>query len=602
MSEIHHSKNVLTNARIDANGNFIVGDGNNITVINLKEAAQYKYLKAEIEKLNIRFERAKRRLEKDPEDSESQEELIEIDGERTQKQKDLETLKREVIKLADEFSRIPLNTERLRVAKEHFDKGEIKEARAVLDAEMMCKELDALLYEKQKAEVNSQNLADKANEYLILARLTAINFDLPDRFEATKNCFEQSLKAKRSAESIFTYAEFLQGHNQYTEAILLYEEGLIMYLPLSRANHQEGLSDEEWLSDVASVMNNLATLHCAINELGQAKLEYIKVLEIYQSLTIINSQGWLPYVANSLSNLANLHRVENEFEQAELEYEEALKILKVLSKDHAQIYLPDRARILNNLGVLHDHENKFEQAESEYGEALTIYRELAETNAQLWMPSVGMTLNNLGALHFVKEELERAECEFEEALKIRRNLTSLNPQSHLPDLAITLNNLGGLHRKKNEFEQAEKELKEALRIRRTLATINSQTYLPDVATTLSNLAEVYRSKKEMEKAEKLYKKALKIRRYLASATPKIYLPKLASILAKMSSFYLEDVPDKEKSLNYCKEVLLATAPFIEFLPAAQNSAREAMNVISNWGEDVEAFFDKINEERARDKK
>lgn len=209
MSEIKDSKNVVT-ARIDADGNVIVGDGNNITVINLKEAAQYKSLEADIEKLNKRLERAQKRLLKDPDDLDAQEELLEIDAERNEKQNNLETLKNEVVKLAEDFQRIPLDTERLRLAKRHFDAGEFEKARAVFDAETMGKELDALLREKerlnQKTAETQQNLNDKANEYLILARLTATNFDLPDRFEKTMDYFGQSLRAERNIENLFAYA------------------------------------------------------------------------------------------------------------------------------------------------------------------------------------------------------------------------------------------------------------------------------------------------------------------------------------------------------------------------------------------------------------
>ncbi len=176
MSEIEHSKNIV-NARIDADGNVIVGDGNNITVINLKEAAQYKHLEAEIEKLNTRFERTRQRIEKYPDDQELTVELLEIDEERSQKIKDRETLRQEVIKLAEDFARIPINTERLKRAKAYFEHGEFAEARAVLNAEVMGQELDALLEQKEtlsiKTQENQQSLSDKANEYMI--------FDVPER-------------------------------------------------------------------------------------------------------------------------------------------------------------------------------------------------------------------------------------------------------------------------------------------------------------------------------------------------------------------------------------------------------------------------------------
>lgn len=208
MSKIRDSKNIVTD-QIDADGNVIVGDGNTITVINLKEAAQYKSLEADIQKLNERFEKTKDKIEKYPDESDFKTELLEIDKERSQKQKDLETLKQEVLKLAEEFSRIPINTERLRLAKQHFDKGEFKEARAVLDSGMMEGELNSLLIQKvtlqSRSSENNQQLADKANEYLILAQLTAFDFDLPTRFEKTKEYFEKALLANRSIEIIFNY-------------------------------------------------------------------------------------------------------------------------------------------------------------------------------------------------------------------------------------------------------------------------------------------------------------------------------------------------------------------------------------------------------------
>ena len=323
MSEIKDSKNVVT-ARIDADGNVIVGDGNNITVINLKEAAQYKSLEADIEKLNKRLERAQKRLLKDPDDLDAQEEWLEIDAERNEKQNNLETLKNEVVKLAEDFQRIPLDTERLRLAKRHFDLGEFEKARAVFDAETMGKELDALLHEKvrlnQKTADNQQNLIDKANEYLILARLTATNFDLLDRFEKTMDYFGQSLRAERNIENLFAYAYFLHHHNQYSQAQPLYEESLQIRRQLAQQNPQT------YLPDVAMTLNNLASLYSAKNEFSQAQPLYEDALQIYRQLAQQNPQTYLPDVANTLNNLAILYKARNEFNQAQPLYEEALQI------------------------------------------------------------------------------------------------------------------------------------------------------------------------------------------------------------------------------------------------------------------------------------
>jgi hypothetical protein len=60
----------------------------------------------------------------------------------------LEDFKANVFRLHELFTRIPINTERLRKAKAHFDKGEFREADAVLKAEEIQQDVDRLHKEK----------------------------------------------------------------------------------------------------------------------------------------------------------------------------------------------------------------------------------------------------------------------------------------------------------------------------------------------------------------------------------------------------------------------------------------------------------------------
>ena len=303
MADIPTGKNIVA-ARIDADGNVIVGDGNNITVINLREAAQYKAIEADIQNLDDRFEKARAKAQKYPDDADFRVEMLQIDEERSKKQEDLETLKREVLKLADDFQRIPLNTERLRIAKGHFERGEFEAARAVLDAEKMGNELDALISEterlQQKTEENQQNRKDKANEFLILARLTATDFSLPDRYEKTVECFEQSLRAERNTENLFEYAKYLYDHKQFTPALRYYEEALRTYRELAEENPRA------YKPDVAMTLNNLAALQQAMNEHNHALANYEEALQIRRELAEENPRAYLPNVAKTLVNLGIL--------------------------------------------------------------------------------------------------------------------------------------------------------------------------------------------------------------------------------------------------------------------------------------------------------
>ncbi|MBD0254321.1 MAG: hypothetical protein ICV83_01275 [Cytophagales bacterium] len=255
---IENSKNVIAGS-IDAGGIVTVGD---TFVINLKEAAQYKALLAALARLDQQMEKTRERIARFVEDKDLKEEyeveLLQLSEERNEKQKELDTLKWEVLKLAEEFCRIPINTQRLEQARKHFQAGEFTEARAVLDAEMMGNELDdAIRKEEVGKQLQSQARKERtklANEYLILARLTAIDFNRPDRFEKTKAYFEQSLKAERNVENLSAFAVFLQMHQQFDSVERLYEEALAQYRTLAED------SPRVYLPGVATTFNNLGLL------------------------------------------------------------------------------------------------------------------------------------------------------------------------------------------------------------------------------------------------------------------------------------------------------------------------------------------------------
>ncbi|MDR0544868.1 MAG: tetratricopeptide repeat protein [Odoribacteraceae bacterium] len=103
------------------------------------------------------------------------------------------------------------------------------------------------------------------------------------------------------------------------------------------------------------------------------------------------------------------------------------------------------------------------------------------------------------------------------------------------DRASTLNNLGNLQLAINEYPQAESSYQEALQIRCALAAVNSQAYLPDLSSTLANLA----------------------------------------------IFYLESVPDKERSVQYAEEVLSYRSS-LEHIPAARECIEIAEAVLEQW--------------------
>ncbi|MEP6879506.1 MAG: tetratricopeptide repeat protein, partial [Nitrosospira sp.] len=324
-TQVENSQNVIAGSTVSANGDVLVG-GQKVT--NYFYSAQYQDLINQRGKLDARFSKNRQTREKYPNDEDFKTEQLQIGEERDELQKNLDDLKHEVIRLAETFTKIPLNTERLRLARQHFETGGYASARAILDAEEMGNELDALLRQKeqlqhQQAE-NEANLIDKANEFLILARLTAVDFTLTGRYEKTLEYFEQSLKAAHTVDNTFAYAYFLQEHNQFIAAFPFYTEALEIYRRLAEANPQT------YLADVAGTLNNLANLQKARNEFAAAEAGYQEALAIRRRLAEANPQTYLPHVAMTLNNLANLQGDRNDFAAAEAGYQEALAIRRRL--------------------------------------------------------------------------------------------------------------------------------------------------------------------------------------------------------------------------------------------------------------------------------
>jgi tetratricopeptide (TPR) repeat protein len=423
-----------------------IGDHNQVTQNIIVQSTDYQALMGRIEDKRSLLE-----LQNDPlKRLKTAEELQQLEAE-------LEQFKENIFRLAESFSKIEINTERLRQAKDYFEQGQFREADAILQAEEMVKDLNKLeqrdqQLDQQKAEVRASR-EQIANEFLIKAQLWATFYEQSNRFEQTCEYFAESLRALKTTDNLFAYAKFLQEHYQ----------------------------------------------------LDQANLYYTEVLEIYRNL------GGLPNVAKTLNNLANLHSDTNEMAIAEKEYQEALQIYREVAVENPRSFLPDVARTLNNLAILHRNKNEMAISLSEYQEALQIYQELAGENPRSFLQYVATTLNNLANFHSDKNERLIAEQEYQEALQIRRELAVENPRSFLPDVAQTLNNLAALHYAKNEMAIALAEYQEALQIYQELAVENPRSFLPDVAMTLINLSIFYlQAQPDLEKSFALAQEVIEI--------------------------------------------------------------------------------------------
>ena len=332
----------------------------------------------------------------------------------------LEAFKENVVQLAETFSKIAINTERLAQAKAYFEQGQFRAADAVLNAEEMGQDLERLnareqQLDQEKTEI-AQGKAQIADEFLIKARLQTIAYHQPDWFEQACQYFEAALKATRTPTAVFEYAVFLQKHNSFDFAKPLYEE----YLAISRNLAEE--NPRTYLPDVATTLNNLAVLQQAQNELTPAQASYEEALQMYRRLAEDNPRTYLLYVAGTLNNLANLQAEQNDFTTARVSYEEALWMYQVLAAENPRTYLPNVAMTLHNLAVLQSEQNDFTTAQASYEEALSIRQALAAENPRTYLPDVAMTLVNISLFHLkAVPDQDQSIALATEVLKIARD-------------------------------------------------------------------------------------------------------------------------------------------------------------------------------------
>lgn len=208
-------------------GVLVTGTGNTINTTQIfGKSPEYAELKKRIDNLQAAITKKADKCGKytDPVAQEDcRTELIALNAERDSVQKIETRFREDVIRLAETFANIPLNSERLRLAKQLFDEGKIREANNVLNAKKMQQEGDALLAKKEHAQQTLQ-LTDsllhiKADEFALKARLKATDYGDSLRYDSAQIYFEQSRQYAETVENLWEFANALGKDNQAPRAI-----------------------------------------------------------------------------------------------------------------------------------------------------------------------------------------------------------------------------------------------------------------------------------------------------------------------------------------------------------------------------------------------
>ncbi len=342
------------------------------------------------------IEKAEAKVQKYPDDIDFRQELHD-------KKEKLQQMEHSLLQTAKRITELStkIASERLSEAMQLFEQGNLEGANAVLNIKEIISELEASIikFDAAKEVVESTRKSIEVNIDELLLKIDILTSELKEGwFEETISIYDKIINSSngrvedaRYAELLYKYAYFLNNNNQYHLIGDLYDQALAIYRRLR-------VSDTSYEPDVAMTLNNIAGLHCDIQEFSKAENEYLEALEIRRRLAKDNPLAYEPDVAMTLNNIALLHSNIQEFSKAQNEYLEALETYRKLAKDNPQAYEPNVALTLNNIALLHSNIQEFSKAENEFLEALEIYKRLAEDNPQVYKSTVDTVLENISIL------------------------------------------------------------------------------------------------------------------------------------------------------------------------------------------------------------
>jgi CHAT domain-containing protein len=312
------------------------------------------------------------------------------------------------------------------------------------------------------------------------------------------------------ATSLNNLASLYKAEGEYSKAKPLFARALKM-----TEAHYPQTRYPEGHPELATNLNNLGFLHHAQGQYDKAEPLFARALRMYETLyPKTRFPRGHPHLATSINNLASLHEAQREYSKAEPLCYRALKMYEALyPRSRFPQGHPSLATTIDNLAGLHE-------AQGEYGKAETLYTRALQMRAALYPrdrypqghPALARSIISMAALHHAQGEYDKAGPLFARALAMREALypQTRYPQGH-PDLATSINSMAALHHTQGEYDKAERLYGRALKIREGLYP--KERYPQghsDLAGSLNNLALLYQAQGEYGKAASLHQRALKM--------------------------------------------------------------------------------------------
>ncbi|MBV6441637.1 MAG: hypothetical protein EPGJADBJ_03323 [Saprospiraceae bacterium] len=507
-------------------------------------------------------------------------ELIALNAERDSVQKIETRFREDVIRLAETFSTIKLNSERLRLAKQLFDEGKIHEADNVLSAKEMQREGDALLARKERAQQTLQEtdslLLVKADEYAMKARLKVLDYADPLRYDSAQIYFEQSRRYAETIENLKDFANLLYSQNQSHRSIAYLEKAM-------QLAHSE--------NDEALLARDLGHCYYTNQKMAEAEKMYLRSLEIRERLAASNPAQFEPGLAMTAMNLGIFYEAVQKMVESEKMYLRSLEIYERLAKSNPAQFEPDLANTAMNLGVFYYTNLKMVESEKMYLRSLEIYERLVKSNPAQFEPDLANTAMNLGLYYATVQKMAESEKMYLRSLEIYERLAKSNPAQFEPNLARTAMNFGNFYKAVQKMAESEKMYLRSLEIYERLAASNPAQFEPDLEKVLECLGIYFAAIHKNADAETMYLRAFEISERLAANNPAQFEPDLARTAMNLGLYYttIQKMAESEKmnlrSLEIYERLARSNpAQFEPYLAFALNSFGHFRQVTGQFDE------------------
>lgn len=494
----------------------------------------------------------------------------------------------------------------LRMAKEQLYAGQLDRTDAVIQVDQLQlnqEQATAFLEIRQNLTDVYHKLMINAEEFLVKAQLTALNYDLPDRFSLTIRFFESSVTSARRAkphvsvqiECLGAFGRFYLIHKHNNAAVPLYEEAIVLaqqmvlqkadeYRPTvaSLKNHLAGLYTERgeftkadslyqealdmfkflaekdniayWFN-VINVMNNLAGNYLKHGKHAKARRYYGYCLEVFDNPVFSTEKEYAILKARGLGNIAVFYRDQKDYEQAIALGRESVAIYRsLIEQDDTLDEMAGLALSLNNLAVAHKENHNEKEAENIYRECYELLCEIAERNPELIQDDLAVVLINTANAWMDFDKVEEALTVFEEALSIMRKQNQRDPESFSPLLAVLLQNYGTALMEKEDWDQAMQVNAEAVQINRELAKDRSITQAKQLAQTLVNSGSLKAKTGNLEEARHEFEEAVAICDNMARRHAPTFKPLLAHAYGVMGDL-LRDMQEPSMARKHYRQSL-----------------------------------------------